>query len=547
MDEYGIPEDHIFSSRDLSFVKGIMRVTNGKGVDVVLNSLAGEALRRSWDLLSPFGRFVEIGKKDAQLNGKVELHPFLRNVTMTSVELPTMMRHRPELIGRLTEDTIRLYDEGKIKEAKPTKIMNFSQIEEGLRILQSGKGVGKMIFVPSPDDIVPLVPEQLPPYKLDPNASYVLAGGLGGIGRSLARWMVTRGAKNLVFLSRSGNITDAVKETITEIESNGCKTHVFTCDVSDEARTAEVMKECQMTMPPIKGCIQGSMILKDGMFENMAYSTFETAIKPKVQGSWNLHALLPKDMDFFVLLSSATGVLGNRSQANYAAGNTYQDALARHRVSKGLPAAAIDLGTVLSVGYVAENRDRTMIAKQLGTVLEVLREDEIHALMEYLMDPRSHLDETRSQLVTGLTPVATYRQRGVPAPTYLSYPLFTHLRTALSSRSTTSESDPVFIVQALLSAATSMDEAAQIVVDGVRAKLSSLLAIPIDNVDPSKSISSNGVDSLVAMEFRAYLAKDLGAEIPLLDIMGTSSISVLSQKIATASKLVQLVDEGKSS
>jgi hypothetical protein len=120
------------------------------------------------------------------------------------------------------------------------------------------------------------------------------------------------------------------------------------------------------------------------MFENMTYETFQTAVKPKVQGSRNLHEILPLAVDFFILFSSATGILGNRSQANYTAGNTYQDALAHHRLSKGLPAATIDLGTVLSVGYVAENKDRVMVSKSFATILEVLCEDEIQALIEYL-------------------------------------------------------------------------------------------------------------------------------------------------------------------
>ena len=460
---------------------------------------------------------------------------------MTSVELPTMMRYRPELIARLTEDTVRLYAEGLIREAKPTTVMTFSQIEEGLRILQSGKGVGKMIFVPSPDDIVPLVPRQLSEYSLQPDATYVISGGLGGIGRSLAAWMVAKGARSLAFLSRSGKITDPVQKMITNLESDNCSVRIYTCDVSDKARVAQVMEECRVTLPPIKGCIQGAMTLKDGMFENMSYDAFQTALKPKVQGSWNLHELLPRDMDFFILLSSATGVLGNRSQANYAAGNTYQDALARHRHSLALPAATIDLGTVLSVGYVAENRERTHMAKHLGTVLEVLREDEIHILIEYLMDPRSGLDNTTCQMVTGLTDAKTYRQRGAPPPSYIGYPLFTHLRsTANASRSGTLEPDPAFAMQALLQAATTLEQAASIVSDGVRSKLSSLLAMAIENIDPSKSVSSNGVDSLVAMEFRAFLAKSLGADIPLLDIMGTASISDLSHKIASTSNLVQI-------
>ncbi len=205
---------------------------------------------------------MEIGKKDAQANGRVELNPFLRNVTMTSVELPTMMKHRLRLIGRLTNDTIRLYMERKIREAVPTTVLNYSQIEEGFRLLQSGKGVGKIVFKPGPEDLVPVVPQQLSPYRFDEQASYVLAGGLGGIGRSLARWMAARDAKNLIFLSRSGNFTEAVQEMRTELELKGCGCHIFTCDVTDRPRLAAVLEECKNSLPPIKGCIQASMILK---------------------------------------------------------------------------------------------------------------------------------------------------------------------------------------------------------------------------------------------------------------------------------------------
>ena len=180
-----------------------------------------------------------------------------------------MMRHRPELIGRLTNDTIRLYTEHKIKEAVPTTILNYSQIENGFRMLQSGKGMGKMVFKPNPEDLVPIVPQQLTPYRLDQQASYVLAGGLGGIGRSLARWMVTKGARNLIFLSRSGKVTDAVKEMKTELESKGCGTHIFTCDITDRTRLAAVIEECKASLPPIKGCIQGSMILKVFRFHSL--------------------------------------------------------------------------------------------------------------------------------------------------------------------------------------------------------------------------------------------------------------------------------------
>lgn len=275
------------------------------------------------------------------------------------------------------------------------------------------------------------------------------------------------------------------------------------------------------------------------MFENMSYADYQTAIRPKVQGSWNLHEHLPRDLDFFVMLSSATGILGNRSQANYAAGNTYQDCLARYRHSLGLPGTSIDLGTVLSVGYVAEHRENMTT---LANILEVIREDELQILLEHTIDPRSTrlLGSEQAQLIVGLTTAEYLRQRGVPPLTYLGYPLFTHLNTTSLSHHHGEKEDAAHLAVLALPHATTKEEAAGIVRDGIRHKLASLLAIPVENIDQAKSVSSNGVDSLVAMEFRAWVAKDLGADVPLLDIMGTGSLTVISEKVVRVSKLVHL-------
>lgn len=277
------------------------------------------------------------------------------------------------------------------------------------------------------------------------------------------------------------------------------------------------------------------------MFENMSYSSFQTAVQPKVQGSWNLHELLPADLDFFVMLSSATGILGNRSQGNYAAGNTYQDMLARHRRSLGMRASTIDLGTVLSVGYAAKNRHRMRIARHLGTVLESLREDEIHALVEYCMDPDTG---SPAQLVTGLASIGSYHAKGLPPPTFMEYPLFTKLTTVTASRSGRGKASKEVLVEALLSAATTYEGAAAIVQKAIIAKLSGLLAIPEDTIDPKRSVSSNGLDSLVAMEFRAFLSKEVKADVPVLDIMGSLSLEALAQKIARISQSVS-IQQGK--
>lgn len=262
MTHYGIPEDHIFSSRDLTFIKGIKRMTQGRGVDVLLNSLSGDALRGSWDIIAPFGRFIEIGKKDSQGGGRIHLEPFLRQAMMASVELPMMMRHKPLLFRRLIADTIKLYSEGKIHQAQPTKVMSYEKIEEALRLLQSGRGMGKIILVPSPADVVPIVPQPRPEYMLDPNATYVLAGGLGGIGRSIGKWMASRGAQHLVFLSRTGKITESVQELINHLRALHCQAHIFACDITNGEAVRKVIEDVSQKLPPIKGCVQGAMVLR---------------------------------------------------------------------------------------------------------------------------------------------------------------------------------------------------------------------------------------------------------------------------------------------
>jgi hypothetical protein len=275
----------------------------------------------------------------------------------------------------------------------------------------------------------------------------------------------------------------------------------------------------------------------------MKYDDFQAAVKPKVDGSWNLHAHLPADMDFFVTLSSATGIMGNRGQANYAAGNTFQDMLAQHRRHKGLPATTIDVGSVLSVGYVAENADRFTVNKARTLELELIREEEVHALIEYAMSSNSGAP---AQLVTGLPNVVTQRARGVPAPTFLSFPLFTHLNRVGALGATASDESGGMPVETLLNAAKTLDEAAEIIVTAARGKLASLLSIAVEDIDPERSVGANGVDSLVAMEFRAFLTRDIKADVPVLDIMGTLSLKALCRKIATSSKAVHLEVEGEA-
>lgn len=272
----------------------------------------------------------------------------------------------------------------------------------------------------------------------------------------------------------------------------------------------------------------------------MPFEDWQAAIRPKVQGSWNLHEALPPNLDFFVMLSSVAGVFGNRGQSNYAAGNAFQDALAAFRTAQGMNASSINLGSVSNVGWVAENR--SSMRTHTATLFELLREDEVHGAIEFLIDPRYGKDVDtdslpRSQLVLGLPTAEMCRQNGIPAPTYLNYSLFTHLRTAATTKTTETSEHKTISTAARLSATSSRDDAVTVVSTGIVERLSSLLAIPTSELDAQR-FGFGGIDSLVAMEFRSWIVKELKAEVSLLDVMGAQNIQALSEKIAQTSRLI---------
>ncbi|KAK8039588.1 polyketide synthase PKS2 [Apiospora rasikravindrae] len=516
MTEYGIPEEYIFSSRDLSFAAGVMRITDNKGVDVILNSLAGEALRASFNCIATFGRFVEIGKRDIFANGKLDMFPFSRSVTFAACDLYTITKLD-------TATTARILAKGEVHAAKPQTTYTFGQIEEAFRLLQQGKHIGKVVLTASAEDVVKVVPKPPAPTKLRPNTTYLLPGGLGGLGRSIAKWMAEpqQGAKNILFLSRSGGDSDAARELLSELTSKGVRAKAVKCDVSDENELVAALQDAEKEgFPKIAGVIQGAMQLKDSAFEFMPHASWEAALAPKCRGTWNLHKHVPADVDFFVMLSSICGIVGNRGQSNYAAGNTFQDALATYRRARGMAASCLDLGNILSVGYIAENAETLNANPIFFFAHDGVREDEFLSFIEF------HLDRERAAKVG----------KGQVALRYAGN---------VASGSGAGDEGGVSVSNAL-KFADSLDAAAELVQDALVKRLGRVMTIPIEDIDAGKPIHAYGVDSLVAMEFRNYIGSDCGCEIAVLDIMGNKSIQVLSRDIANDSRLTRFTREEKA-
>ncbi|TVY92322.1 Reducing polyketide synthase [Lachnellula willkommii] len=533
MSEYGIPEDHIFYSRNTSFAKGIKRATNGQGVDLVLNSLAGDLLRETWDSLSHFGRFIEIGKRDIVGNSRLEMSRFEHNAMFASVDLTVVAAERPKIMKRLLSDVFDLINKGLVKAISPITTYPMSSVETAFRTLQSGKIMGKIVIVPRLADQVRAVPSKIPRSLLKADATYIIIGGTGGLGRSMSRWMMDKGARSIVLISRSGNATGKVAELIEEATTLGATITVRSCDVTSKEQVQKLITEDISTLPPVRGVIHAAMVLHDVLFEKMTFEQWQAVVQPKVAGAWNFHhALSSTPLDFFVALSSAAGAVGNRGQAAYAAANCFLNAFVQYRAHLGLPASSIDLTAVSDVGYLAENAERqAQVAENLGS--ETVSETEVLALLAAAITGRMK-DNCNNHCITGLK-IAP----GQPEPFWVDDAKFSYLKEAAAAEAENlSIAAPTVSLSSAVKNAKSEELALQLVCEGLMTKVSAVLMVPRDEMDASRPIVVYGLDSLVAIEIRNWITRELEASLQVLELLTSSSITALAVTILKKSKLV---------
>ena len=360
---------------------------------------------------------------------------------------------------------------------------------------------------------------------LRPNASYLVVGGVGGIGKSVCQWLARHGAKQIIVVSRSARL-DRIQPFVSDMAELGCAVHAVACDIADSAALFTALDSCAETLPPIRGVIQGAMVLQDSIMEQMTVDQWRTAIRPKVHGSWNLHSYFSseREHDFFVLLSSLSGVVGLASQCNYAAGGAYQDALASYRLANNLPAASIDIGVVQSVGVVAENKELAEGLRRTG--YKALTEKQVLAALEAAISTNP-----TSQMLIGLNG-ANWETSGLDRDDRF---------TPMKARENLDGKDGVrsggaMELGGLIATATSLEEATDVVSTAIAEKLTELFMLSEDEVKLTKAPKDYGVDSLSAVELRNVLAVKAGAEISIFDIMQSQSITGLAGKVASTSK-----------
>ncbi|KAM7200788.1 hypothetical protein V8F33_003719 [Rhypophila sp. PSN 637] len=379
--EQGIPECNIFSAVDSSFVSAIMEATASRGVDVVVNSLSGELLHASWKCVAEGGNMVDLSGKDVAGNAKLDMAMFEGNRGFHGLDIAALVSSKPATARRLLETTVKMLAEGSIKPISPITTFPPSDIKKAFQKFQgTSKPIGALTiqFNPEgpssfPSEAVTSTAASLDGIRLRKDRSYLLVGGLGGLGKSAAVWLAEHGAGSIIFFSRSASTFDEQSFALMrELEALGCEDVQFVAgSVLDEDDVNALVANASR---PIAGVVNLAVVLNDTSLLDLDISSWETTTLPKTLGTVNLHTSLqraqPSDpLDFFILLGSIYGVQGNPKQANYAAASTFMDSFVRYRHNLGLPASVIDLGVMEDVGFVSENQAMLDSLRRAGAEL----------------------------------------------------------------------------------------------------------------------------------------------------------------------------------
>ncbi|KAK1624733.1 putative polyketide synthase [Colletotrichum phormii] len=532
--DFGIPRSHIFSSRDSSFYSGVMASTNGSGVDLVLNSLSGELLHLSWKCVAKFGKMLELGKQDFQGHAMLGMDTFEANRTFCGIDLSQLALERPKVLRGLLQRCKSLLEEGSIKPLKPITNFKAQHVVEAFKYLQAGSHIGKVV-VTMPDDI-----SELPLASVAPNtrfrhdASYLLIGGLGGLGRTISTWMVENGARHIAYLSRSAGQSNQDKAFIHELESQGCTVQCFIGRVEDpEAVTRAV----QNASKPIAGVLHMSLVLRDRNILNYTHEDWHAAIKPKVDGAWNLHhALADTKLDFFVLFSSISYVIGQAGQANYAAANGFLAAFAQYRHARGFPASVLDIGIMEGAGYISENSTVLEHFKALN-YLTLKEEDLLQALAYSLTHQGSPTPASNGKYVNvAQIAVGLGSSKALDDPSNrISWKrdvrmTAAHMKDSASTSQTEPESrGPGQFLGGLASNLAALDttETREFLTAQIGESIYGMMMKKKEDLNVDIPLAVLGVDSLVAIEIRDWWHRTFGLHVNVLEIMGARSIRML--------------------
>lgn len=486
--------EHVMDSRSLDFADEILRVTDGEGIDLVLNSLTGETIATSLSVLRPGGRFLELGKTDLWDQPRVDA--FRPGLTFHAIALDRMMAEEAQTVQGLMREVMPQFEDGRL-EPLPLRKYPLRRIVEAFRHMARAEHIGKVVIEAEH------VQGANETFWLREDGSYLVTGGLGGLGLQVARWLTQHGAKHLVLVGRSAP-SEEVTTWVQEMDRAGVRVAIRACDVSRRDAVAELLSAVSLELPPLRGIFHLAGVLDDGVLREQTRERFDRVMAAKVMGAWYLHELtadLP--LDHFVLFSSAASLLGSPGQGNYAAANAFLDGLAHHRRAEHRPGLSINWGSWAEVGMAARLKDSQGNRWSEAGIGWIDLERGLHTLEELLAD---------NSVQVGVLPVnwGKFFAR-IPAgaePAWLSE----MARQARAAGGGQQASGPPVLLEKLKE--VTPGERLELATHFFRQQAAQVLAMDESQLpDARRPLNELGFDSLTGVEFCNRVARAIGCHL----------------------------------
>ncbi|HEX8282687.1 MAG TPA: aminotransferase class III-fold pyridoxal phosphate-dependent enzyme [Pyrinomonadaceae bacterium] len=525
---------HVMDTRSLRFAGQVMELTGGAGVDVVLNSLSGEAIASSLSVLGRFGRFVEIGKRDIYEDSKLGLLPFRNNLSFFAIDLELIFKERPDFAARLLREVVQRFDEGVLRPL-PLRVFNVAEAVGAFRHMAQRRNIGKVVISlanrpaeQAPESVEVSAgrrvdenrhdsnSEARPPFDTD--GAYLITGGLGALGLMLARWMAARGAGRLYLLGRGEPSVEA-RDVLRRLREDGVEVTALRADVADAGELSAALQEIDAAGVELRGVVHAAGVLDDCTVSNMDAERLNRVLRPKVDGAWNLHRLTRgKRLDFFVLFSSAASLLGSPGQGNYAAANAFLDGLAHYRRRAGLPALSLNWGAWAQAGMAATAEQKSRFAR-LG--VGAIEPDEGLEIFGRLVGGGA-----RQVLVLP----ADWQRLGASLAATGPTSFFSELTRDGAAQPNDSRAGKAVDGQSLkLIFSTPEGERGAALESYLRTQLARVVGLKPAQIDARRPLGDFGFDSLIAMELVLSVENNLGLRLPMESLTHDTSLAQLAE------------------
>ncbi len=494
-------------------LEDVIRAAMG-GVDIVLNSVAGDAMRAAVRLLRPFGRFVELGKRDFMENTRLGLRPFLRNISYIGADIDQLLAHDPALVRRMLGALMTLFEAGRLAPM-PYLVMPGERAADAFRLMQSSGHLGKILVRPSLRGQP--ASGALPGFVPAPGVHVVL-GGTAGFGLETALWLAAQGARCVILASRRGVVAPEHAGRLERLRAGGCELVVEALDVTDAAAVAAGFARWRAQLGPIAGVIHCAMVLEDGMIPGLTQGSISRVLEPKIRGMRAIEAAIAQDQpQYVVAYSSATTFVGSPGQSAYVVGNAFLEGAVLALRERGIPALAVGWGAISDAGVLARTRGLAERLRMATGVSGVTAAEALQHLGGLLAAPMA------APAVSAYSVI-----RWSPAVNKLAVlrsPYFAGIFAEAGQKP--GQADEA----ALDLSALPPEAAAEAVLTLLRDEVARILRLPSEAVETDRSLMDMGLDSLMALELRLGVEKQTGLEMPMTMIGGSRSVRDLAARL----------------